>query len=73
MKLSQLIIGKTPVQLHHPVIGFVEWGIAKTHKGEELGYWGLYFAQGPEKYDLLVCDESVLLDDSWQIDYGEFK
>jgi hypothetical protein len=69
MKLSELIKDKTAeLKLHHPQIGHVVWGECRTRKGDPLGHYGLYFARGHEKYDMLVVDESIFFDDTWEID-----
>ena len=60
MRISEIITDKQECKLHHPIVGNVKW------KNCPIDGWVLIFAEGPEQGQVLMVDETVLLDDRWQ-------
>jgi len=66
MRIFDLIKPGVACCIHHPQVGYVKWKSVDT-------YFMLYFAEGPEEGEPLVADESVLLDDTWEVFRKEFE
>lgn len=61
MRVIDIINIGVPCRLSHPVVGNVIW------KCLPISGWGLYFAEGPEKDQILVADNTVLIDENWTL------
>jgi hypothetical protein len=65
MRITDLIFPGQPRRLRHPTVGDVLWTDVPGQGFE------LVFARGPEKGQILVADETVLLDDTWSVIAGD--
>ena len=61
MRIVDIIHPGRPCRLRHPTVGDVLWTDVPGQGFE------LVFARGPERGDVLVADESVLLDRGWSV------
>ncbi len=66
MFLHQLIKSRKPLKLTHPQIGNVIWDV-EFFGGLQSSYFTLQFAHGHEQFQPLVVDESIFLEDTWNV------
>lgn len=62
MRLHELITEEKRVKLFHPTVGKVNWDYLP-----KITAYCLYWPKGPEAGMPLLADQSVLLDDQWQL------